>query len=304
MCTLARLSTDSLQMLTLMVSLTFCYKSGPLPPFSTLLSTLCLGVAAPLVLLGRPHVPQTSVYALAQASFWATLTKPQVIRSITLILIPSAYGYIHHHAHVFPLKEMQLVGELASHDGSIDPNGWHQHAIFAAAAVADGQCAKFLAGKQIQFLLPVKAYLSYTSAWQVQAQHQVYSQCGLTGLEVQYIKYLGKPSDLHTQANSEFMTQSVLSTFLVSPAPADVSVPKGWYTTDVCSCLCKSFPTSRTLADIAAHSLSLAGTYPQPSALVEATKRQSEAYVQASTHDVPGPASQACESLRGSLAKL
>jgi hypothetical protein len=73
----------------------------------------------------------------------------------------------------------------------------------------------------------------------------------------------------------------------MSPAPAGVSVPKGWYTTDIRSCLRETFPTSRTLADIATHSVSLAGTYPQPSALAEATKRQSAACVQASTQDVP-----------------
>jgi hypothetical protein len=101
---------------------------------------------------------------------------------------------------------MQLAGELASRDGSIDPDGWRQHAIFPTASVADCPCAEFLAGKQIQFLLPVKANPSYKSAWQVRAQRLVYSPCGLTGLEVQYTKYLGKASDLRTKSDCKFMT--------------------------------------------------------------------------------------------------
>ena len=57
-----------------------------------------------------------------------------------------------------------------------------------------------------------------------------------------------------------------------------------------------TYPTSRTLADIAVNSVSLEGAYLQPGALAEATKRQSAAYVHATD-----PKPQPCTSGRLAL---
>jgi hypothetical protein len=111
------------------------------------------------------------------------------------------YGYVDHDLNNFPLKDMMLVGELASRDSSIDPDGFCLHAIFPVANVQDGPCAEFLTCKQIQFLLPPSANLKFPVAWQVHAHCPVYSPTGLVGLEVQYTKYCGNLADLKTKAD-------------------------------------------------------------------------------------------------------
>ena len=182
------------------------------------------------------------------------------------------YGYADYDVQNFPLKDMMLAGELASRDGSINPDGFRQHAIFQTRDVLDGPCAEFLSGKQIQFLLPLSANPKYPASWQVRAHRPVYSPTGIVGLEVEYTKYLGNMSDLKTKADRLFQTQPVLSTLVMSPVS---SCPKGWYTTDVRSCLLDTYPTCRTLAEIATQAVHLAGSYPQPKALEQATRRQS-----------------------------
>ena len=187
------------------------------------------------------------------------------------------YGYAQYHAHVFPLKDMLLAGELAAQDGSIDPDGWRHPAILPVKDVADGPCAGFLSGKQIQFILPVEAEPDYPAPWQVRAHQPVYSPCGLTGLEVQFTKYRGSHSHFKKKSDRDFLVKPVLAILLMSPAAPHQAVPAAWYKVDVRSCLRETYPSCRTLADIPKNSVSLAGAYPQPRALADATKRQTAA---------------------------
>jgi hypothetical protein len=187
------------------------------------------------------------------------------------------YGYAQYHVHVFPVKDMQLAGELAAQDGSIDPDGWRQHAIFPVSDVHDEPCANFLAGKQVQFDLPASAEPSFPASWRVRAHRPVFSTCGLTGMEVQFVDYLGNASDLKNKKDHEFKTREVLGILLMSPAPRGVPIPKGWYTVNVRQCLKDTFPTCRTLANIAKASVSFAGTFPQPRALDQASQRHTTA---------------------------
>ena len=169
---------------------------------------------------------------------------------------------------------MLLAGELASRDGSIDPDNWRRHAIFRVEDVPDGPCGEFLAGKQAHFLQRLP---DFPADWQVRAHRPVYTASGLVGLEVQYVKYLGSPEDLKTALDRSYATRPVMAILLMSPLPPNTDLPKGWYSTDVRSCLRATYPTCRTLADIAAQSVSLAGTYPQPKALADATRRHTAA---------------------------
>jgi hypothetical protein len=183
------------------------------------------------------------------------------------------YGYAQYHVHVFPVKDMQLAGELAAQDGSIDPDSWRQHAIFPVSDVQDD----FMSGKQIQFNLPLSAEPSFRSQWRARAHRPVYSPCGLTGLEFQFVQYLGADSELKSPKDHEFKTREVLCICLMSPAPRGVPIPKGWYTFTACQCLADTFPTCHTLADIAKASVSLAGTFPKQRALDQASQRHTTA---------------------------
>lgn len=91
------------------------------------------------------------------------------------------YGYAKYHVRVFPVKDMQLAGELAAQDGSIDPDSWRQHAIFPVSEVLDEPSSNFLSGKQVQFVVPSSAEPSYPGAWQVRSHRPVRSSCGLIG---------------------------------------------------------------------------------------------------------------------------
>jgi hypothetical protein len=187
------------------------------------------------------------------------------------------YGYAQYHVHVFPVKDMQLAGELAAQDGSIDPDSWRQHAIFPVSDVQDEPCSNFMSGKQIQFNLPLSAEPSFRSQWRARAHRPVYSPCGLTGLEFQFVQYLGADSELKSPKDHEFKTREVLGICLMSPAPRGVPIPKGWYTFTARQCLADTFPTCRTLADIAKASVSLAGAFPKPRALDQASQRHTTA---------------------------
>ncbi len=70
---------------------------------------------------------------------------------------------------------------------------------------------------------------------------------------------------------------SKLVILLMSPAQRGVPIPKGWYTVNVRQCLKDTFPTCRTLADIAKASVSFAGTFPQPRALDQASQHHTTA---------------------------
>ncbi len=118
---------------------------------------------------------------------------------------------------------------------------------------------------------------SYPAAWQVRAHRPVHSPCGLTGLEVQFVKYLGSASDLKTKKDHDYKTRDVLGIFLMSPVHSGTSIPKGWYTTNVCQCLKDTFPTCLTLANIATASVSLAGTFLQLRAFDQASQRHTTA---------------------------
>jgi hypothetical protein len=187
------------------------------------------------------------------------------------------YGYAQYHVHMFPVKDQQLAGELAAQDGSIDPDSWRQPAIFPVLEILNEPCSNFLSGKQVQFILPTSAEPSYPAAWQVRTHRPVHSPCGLTGLEVQFVKYLGSASNLKTKKDHDYKTRYILGIFLMSPVRSCTSIPKGWYTTNVCQCLKDTFPTCLTLADITIASVSLAETFPQPRALNQASQRHATA---------------------------
>jgi hypothetical protein len=107
---------------------------------------------------------------------------------------------------------MLLAGKLAARDGSIDPDGWHQHAIACLKDVPDGPASEFLSGKQIQFLQKLNGY---SGSWQARAQRPVYTTTNLVGLEVVYTLYHDNASNLKTKIDCEYKTKPVISTLLM-----------------------------------------------------------------------------------------
>jgi hypothetical protein len=195
------------------------------------------------------------------------------------------YGYVTAHERVFPIKDQQLAGELHTKDASFDTDSWRRHSIYAVADVSDYDTAQFGSGKQVHFLVRLPGY---SGLWQVRSHRPVRSTTDIVGLEVEFVKYLGPASDLKTKLDREYKTRPVLSIFPMSPV-TPAALPKGWYTTDVRSCLRDTYPTCRTLAQIATDSVSLAGAYPAPKALADASRRESVAATASSSLQAPPP---------------
>jgi hypothetical protein len=177
------------------------------------------------------------------------------------------YGYTKYDTNKFPMRDMLLAGELHSKDGSIDPDGWRQHAIKAVQDIDDSSCANFLSGKQVQFWLPVSANPTFQGRWRARAHRPVITNNGPIGLKIQFTHYDGPISDLKTKTDREYASRPVLGIMLMSPLLPHQTLPSGWYSTTARSCLLDTFPTCRTLADIAIQSVSLTGSFPQPKAM-------------------------------------
>jgi len=107
------------------------------------------------------------------------------------------YAYINHDPHHFPILATQLLGERPT---CLMDNDWRQHALYPLKRVSDLAAADFLAGKQIEFDLPLDWYPSYKHSWRARAHAPARStlkgNTNLRGLTVIIGHYNGPPDTL------------------------------------------------------------------------------------------------------------
>lgn len=187
--------------------------------------------------------------------------------------VVTTYGSVQAFPDIFPIKDMQWMGEPSCADGALDPDSWRRHAPRPLHAVDDGPAAEFLAGKQIIFDLPQHVYPSFPHTWRMRCQAPVYTRTGdkVILMRCHFVAYNGGDSEL-PPSELGYNTQFIDIPMSLPNGNRTNVVATAVTSTTIREALALTYPSFNTLAQISQGSAVLRGHLAVPKILDTGTE--------------------------------
>ena len=170
------------------------------------------------------------------------------------------YGYVNAFPLIFPCKERMMAGEDPA---TILAGDWRRWSDFRLSEVDDGPLSEFLAGKQIEVVLPSSMYPAFAGSWKVTCQRPIILASKDVCMRMVFTGYTGNKDKL-SKADKECLSPSAdlwidIPMSIPTKTIRNKNIQRNINLRDL---LHSSFPGSRFLHELARESVKATGKYP------------------------------------------